>query len=429
MSRLDRPGAGGDTNGNEFNSASAKRKRYSSQYWPLGSASWNGAVSDLRRGLQAVRQSGDGPGVRHDRAGTVVPPSDGDARSSRVRRALDSGRGRIRRPASCLCHGGSRADAYRDPRRVVPGAPDSVGGTACDRVGSVRTPCRSALVSVYRTADQVFSAPRAQDGAGVELRRAFPGPQFDQIDPFLLLDEMGPIDFVPGDTRGFPPHPHRGFETGTYLLSGEMQHRDSWGNSGILRPGDVQWMTAGSGLVHSEMPAADLLRQGGRLHGFQLWVNLPRKDKMIAPRYQDTPSDRIPVVENDEGTVVVRVIAGESLGARGVIETRIPIQYLHVTAAPSAEFEQPVPGDLTALVYVIEGEGEFGGSPARAHQAVVLNRSGDIVRAVNQGSKLLSFLLIAGDPLGEPVARRGPFVMNTREEVLQAVEDFRSGRM
>ena len=283
--------------------------------------------------------------------------------------------------------------------------------------------------STYRSAAQVFTAPRAQDGAGVELRRAFPGPVFDQLDPFLLLDEMGPTDFAPGDRRGFPPHPHRGFETVTYLLSGEMQHRDSWGNSGLLHAGDVQWMTAGSGLVHSEMPGADFSRQGGRLHGFQLWVNLPRDQKMAAPRYQDTPSARIPVVENSEGTVVVRVIAGESLGEKGVIETRIPIQFLHVTAAPGAEFVQAIPRNLTALAFVIEGAGEFGGSPAAASQVVVLDRAGDTVRIVNTGTKLLSFLLLAGQPLGEPVVRHGPFVMNTREELLQAVDDFRSGRM
>ncbi|HEY9247810.1 MAG TPA: pirin family protein, partial [Rariglobus sp.] len=231
------------------------------------------------------------------------------------------------------------------------------------------------------------------------------------------------------DTRGFPPHPHRGFETVTYMLSGEIQHRDSWGNSGLIRPGDVQWMTAGSGLVHSEMPGADFIRQGGRLHGFQLWINLPSKDKMMPPRYQDTPCARIPVAENDEGTVIVRVIAGESLGVKGVIETRIPIHYLHVTIAPGAEFIQTIPRSETALAYVIEGEGEIGGSAAHESQVVLLNRAGDIVRAVNTGQKLLSFLLIAGEPLDEPVARYGPFVMNTRDEVLQAVEDFRTGRM
>src|ERR1017187_10190889 len=145
----------------------------------------------------------------------------------------------------------------------------------------------------YRSVSRVFTAPRASDGDGVDLRRAFPGPSLEDFDPFLLLDQMGPMDLAPGKARGFPPHPHRGFETVTYLLSGEMQHRDSWGNRGVLRPGDVQWMTAGSGLVHSELPGESLVREGGRLLGFQLWINLPGRDKMIAPRYQDTAAERI----------------------------------------------------------------------------------------------------------------------------------------
>ena len=188
----------------------------------------------------------------------------------------------------------------------------------------------------FRAVSRVFTAPRAQDGDGVDLRRAFPGNALMDIDPFLLLDQMGPMDSGPGEARGFPPHPHRGFETVTYLLSGEMQHRDSWGNHGLLGPGDVQWMTAGSGLVHSEMPGERFTREGGRLHGFQLWINLPRRDKMIAPRYQDTPSARIPVARG-EG-VSVRVIAGESLGTKGVIETRIPILYLDVTLDSGRRF-------------------------------------------------------------------------------------------
>jgi quercetin 2,3-dioxygenase len=283
--------------------------------------------------------------------------------------------------------------------------------------------------ATHRAATRVYTAPRASDGDGVDLRRAFPGPAVADLDPFLLLDEMGPVDFVPGDRRGFPPHPHRGFETVTYLLSGEIEHRDSWGNQGLIRAGDVQWMTAGSGLVHSEMPGTEFARRGGRLHGFQLWVNLPRAGKMAPPRYQDMPSARIPVASNAEGTVTVKVIAGESLGTKGVIETRIPILYLHVTVAPGVEFTQFVPRGENALAFVIEGEGEFAGSPAGESQVVLLDRGGDTVRIVNIGKKLLSFLLLAGTPLGEPVARYGPFVMNTREEVVQAVDDFRNGRM
>jgi redox-sensitive bicupin YhaK (pirin superfamily) len=281
----------------------------------------------------------------------------------------------------------------------------------------------------FRAATRVFTAPRAQDGDGVDLRRAFPGATMTDLDPFLLLDQMGPMDVAPGEARGFPPHPHRGFETVTYLLSGEFQHRDSWGNHGLLRPGDVQWMTAGSGLVHSELPGESLVRDGGRLHGFQLWINLPRKNKMVPPRYQDTPAQRIPVARSEDGSATVKVIAGESLGTKGVIETRIPILYLHVTLEPGAGFTQQVPRTQNAFAFVIEGEGDFAGSRASQYQVALFDRSSDAVRIVNSGKTSLSFLLIAGEPIGEPVARYGPFVMNSREEVLQAVEDYREGKM
>jgi redox-sensitive bicupin YhaK (pirin superfamily) len=284
-------------------------------------------------------------------------------------------------------------------------------------------------MSAYRQVARVYTAARSRDGDGMELRRAFPGAALMDSDPFLLLDEMGPMEFAPGDPRGFPPHPHRGFETVTYLLAGEMQHRDSWGNRGILRPGDVQWMTAGSGLVHSEMPGKDLVRDGGRLHGFQLWVNLPRQDKMIAPRYQDTSSERIPVARNPEGTVSAKVIAGEAMGVAGVIETRIPILYLHLTIAPGASYAQPVPAGENAFAYVIAGEAAFGATPAKSGQFAVFDRGGQAVDIVNPGASALELLLIAGQPIGEPVVRYGPFVMNSKEEVAKAVEDYRDGRM
>ena len=285
----------------------------------------------------------------------------------------------------------------------------------------------TAETTKSRSVSRVFTAPRAQDGDGVDLRRAFPGTALMDIDPFLLLDQMGPMDSAPGKARGFPPHPHRGFETVTYLLSGEMQHRDSWGNHGLLGPGDVQWMTAGSGLVHSEMPSDRFVKEGGRLHGFQLWINLPRRDKMIPPRYQDTAAARIPVAT--ASGVSVKVIAGESLGVKGVIETRIPILYLHATLEPGATFIQEIPKTENAFAFVIEGEGSFAGTAAGKYQVAVFDRSADSVTVTNQGSAPLSFLLIAGEPIGEPVARYGPFVMNSREEIVQAAEDFRSGRM
>jgi quercetin 2,3-dioxygenase len=274
-----------------------------------------------------------------------------------------------------------------------------------------------------------FPAAIAHDGDGVDLRRAFPGAQVSEIDPFLLLDEMGPTDLAPGAARGFPPHPHRGFETVTYLLSGEMQHRDSWGNRGVLRAGDVQWMTAGSGLIHSELPGEGLIRDGGLLHGFQLWVNLPRRDKMLKPRYQDTTSDRIPVAVSPDGTIQVKVIAGEALGVRGVIDTRIPILYLHATLNPGAEFVQPVPKSANTFLYIVSGTAEVGETRLEGGEIALLDHGGETIRTRNTGNGNLSILLVAGEPIGESVIRYGPFVMNSKEEIVQAVDDYRAGRM
>jgi quercetin 2,3-dioxygenase len=274
-----------------------------------------------------------------------------------------------------------------------------------------------------------FPAAVAHDGDGVDLRRAFPGAQVSDIDPFLLLDELGPTDLAPGAARGFPPHPHRGFETVTYLLAGEMQHRDSWGNHGILRAGDVQWMTAGSGLIHSELPGEGLVRDGGLLHGFQLWINLPRRDKMLKPRYQDTAAATIPVAVSPDGTVQVKVIAGEALGTRGVIDTRIPILYLHATLTPGADFVQSVPKTANTFLYIVSGEAEVGGTRLPAGQIALLDRSGETIRIQNVADSNLGILLLSGEPIGESVVRYGPFVMNSKEEIVQAVDDYRNGRM
>ncbi|HLG95111.1 MAG TPA: pirin family protein [Bryobacteraceae bacterium] len=267
------------------------------------------------------------------------------------------------------------------------------------------------------------------EGGGVQIHRAFPIPQLDDIDPFLLMDRMGPIDYRPGDNTGFPGHPHRGFETVTYLLSGQMQHKDSFGNSGMLNPGDVQWMTAGSGLVHSEMPGADLVRTGGRLEGFQLWVNLPRRDKMSPPHYQELKAAQIPEAGSDG--VRVKVVAGESQSIRGPIQSRTPILYLHVTLKPSANFTQPLPRTYNAFAYIVGGEVQFHGSSEPQHEdrLVLFSHDGDQVSFTNPGTQPASVLLVAGEPIGEPVARHGPFVMNTRQELVQAFEDYRSGKM
>jgi len=289
------------------------------------------------------------------------------------------------------------------------------------------------VLTKYRPVSRIVEALQTVEGDGVPIRRVFPARAIEDIDPFLLLDEMGPLELAPGSHVGFPDHPHRGFETVTYVLEGQMEHRDSCGNHGILGPGDVQWMTAGAGLVHSEMPGSELQRNGGRLHGFQLWVNLPRRDKMAARQYQELPGSRIPAAWDAARRVAVRILAGESLGAHAAIQTRTPIAFLHFTLEPGATHQQPVPQSWNAFAYVIDGEMDFGansGAVAAGHMAV-FSRDGDAVTLSNPAgaARRSSALLIAGEPLGEPVARYGPFVMNTRQEIVQAVDDYRNGRM
>src|SRR5205085_3625052 len=279
----------------------------------------------------------------------------------------------------------------------------------------------------------VVNSIETLEGAGFLVRRPFPKASLSEFDPFLLLDEMGPMTLAPGKAKGAPDHPHRGFETVTYLLSGEMEHKDSQGHAGKLSAGDVQWMTAGAGVVHSEMPSAEFQRTGGTLHGFQLWVNLPRQNKMMQPRYQDIPAARIRTAQTQDGLVTVRVIAGEALGARAVVETVTPIMYLHFTIRPGGQVLQSVPQGYNAFAYIVDGAGLFGADVERAAQGqmVMFSQDGDEVLIENpaDAGAPLELLLIAGVPLNEPVARYGPFVMNTEEEIYQAVEDFRSGRM
>jgi redox-sensitive bicupin YhaK (pirin superfamily) len=201
-----------------------------------------------------------------------------------------------------------------------------------------------------RNVKSVITAHRQTEGGGFVVRRPFPTGGLPLVDPFLLLDEMGPVDYAPGEAVGAPDHPHRGFETVTYVLEGEMEHQDSAGRRGALGPGDVQWMTAGRGVVHSEMPSRNVQQTGGRVHGFQLWVNLPARDKMMAPRYQEIGRAQIPVAESADGLAKVRVIAGEALGARAVIDTRTPIVYQHWTLAPGARITQPLAPEMRAAV-------------------------------------------------------------------------------
>lgn len=284
-----------------------------------------------------------------------------------------------------------------------------------------------------RTVAGIINSVETLEEAGFLVRRPFPKSSFSEFDPFLLLDELGPINLKPDQAKGAPDDPHRGFETVSYVLEGRLEHKDSEGHAGLLNPGDVQWMTAGAGVVHSEMPESEFARIGGRMHGIQLWVNLPQRDKMTPPRYQEIPAMQIPVAQTENGSVQVRVIAGEALGAKAVIETRTPIIYLHFTLQPGAAIVQPVPKEYNAFAYVLDGSGLFGIEQEHGDdgQMVIFAQDGEEVAIANppDAQQALDLLLIAGIPLNEPVVRYGPFVMNTEAEIMQALEDYQNGRM
>jgi quercetin 2,3-dioxygenase len=285
-----------------------------------------------------------------------------------------------------------------------------------------------------RSISHIVNSVETAEGEGFIVHRAFPTNNFLDFDPFLLLDEIGPKDLTPGEAKGASDHPHRGFETVTYLLEGQFEHKDSRGNAGKLGPGAVQWMTAGAGVVHSEMPEKEFAETGGPLHGFQLWVNLPKQDKMIKPRYQEVSSPKIPLGRSNDSLVTVKVIAGEALGASAVIETRTPIMYLHFTLQPGASIIQSVPKEYNTFAYVIGGQGLFGLDNRQLvyrGQMVIFDRDGEkvVIKAPGDTKSPLDVLLIGGRPLNEPVVRYGPFVMNTKGEIFQAITDYQNGLM
>ena len=288
-----------------------------------------------------------------------------------------------------------------------------------------------------RSVLQIIKSETTQDGEGVTLNRSFPNSCISEFDPFLLLDEMGPMDVKPGNQKGFPDHPHRGFETVTYLLNGKFEHKDSQGHAGTISAGDVQWMTAGSGVIHSEMPEKEFSKNRGKLHGFQLWVNLPKSNKMMKPRYQEIPQSRIPSgTTKESGNVTVKVIAGESLGAKAVIDTITPIMYLHFKLEPGARITQPVPEEYNAFAYVIKGKALFeqinnSNKIIERENLVIFDKDGKevYIQAAKESKDPLELLLIGGIPLREPIARYGPFVMNTQQEIYQAIEDYRGGKL
>jgi len=295
------------------------------------------------------------------------------------------------------------------------------------------------LGDTVRPVVSLTTAPHGFEGEGFPVRRAFAGVDLRLLDPFIHLDQMGEVEYAPGEPKGTPWHPHRGFETVTYLMDGTFEHQDSNGGGGLITNGDTQWMTAGGGILHIEKPPEALVTSGGLFHGIQLWVNLPREQKLVAPRYQDLRGESVGLLASADAGALVRIIAGEVAG-HGVIHqgpgsTYTPMTMLHATVSPGATLSIPWNAELNALAYVLSGDGYAGADrrPVRTGQLVVFG-AGDAVTvtaADTQDSRhpSLEVLLLGGRPIREPVAWGGPFVMNTKVEVLQAFEDFQAGRL
>ncbi len=301
---------------------------------------------------------------------------------------------------------------------VLPRVAEPDAGTAAER--PVRT---------------VTTAPQGYEGEGFPVRRAFAGVDLQQLDPFIHMDQMGEVEYAPGEPKGTPWHPHRGFETVTYMIDGIFRHQDSNGGGGLITNGDTQWMTAGGGILHIEEPPEEVVMKGGLFHGFQLWVNLPASLKMTTPRYQDIRAGQVRLLSSPDGGALLRVIAGELGGHQGPGATHTPITIVHATLSPGAQVRLPWRQDFNALAYVLAGSGTVGADhrPISAGQLAAFG-PGDVL-TVGAGqrqdgpSDQLDVLLLGGQPIREPVAAYGPFVMNTRAELVQAFEDFQAGRL
>jgi redox-sensitive bicupin YhaK (pirin superfamily) len=306
-----------------------------------------------------------------------------------------------------------------------------------------RIPRPDPRSSPDREVGRVTTAPAGFEGEGFPVFRAFAGASLAEIDPFVHMDQMGEVDYAPGEPRGTSWHPHRGFETVTYMIDGVFDHRDSNGGGGRITDGDTQWMTAGAGILHIERPPEFLVASGGLFHGIQLWVNLPAANKWNPPRYQDLRGREAVLLTSPDGGALVRLIAGELAGHTGPGSTFTPITMLHATVSPGAELVLPWRADFSALVYVLAGRGSVGPArqPLGAHQLAVLGRARRVPGGATDAVRLsadaeqdsrhpdLEVLVLGGRPIGEPVVHYGPFVMNTREEIAQALEDFQKGRL
>ena len=309
----------------------------------------------------------------------------------------------------------------------------AAAGTAAAGSGTAPTaPAAPAGAATLRPLAKLIRSQRTMEGAGFPVRRPFPTAAMRNIDPFVLLDEMGPIDWAPGKALGAPAHQHRGFETVSYILQGGVEHADSLGHRGSLRAGDVQWMTAGRGIVHAEMPPAEMRAAGGRMHGFQIWVNLPKRLKMTEPRYQEVLGSDFPEARSAYGLAKVRVIAGSALGVNARIDVHTPIVYQHWVLQPGAQIDQPIGADHNACLYVFAGAGSVGAErSAVADGEMAIFGAGDTVRmAVPADAKApMQALLLAGVPHGDPIVQYGPLVMNDMDEIKQAFADYRAGNM
>ncbi|WP_067681049.1 pirin family protein [Nocardia miyunensis] len=297
-----------------------------------------------------------------------------------------------------------------------------------------RVPAPDPAVMSQRPVRSVTTAPTGFEGEGFPVRRAFAGVSLADLDPFIHMDQMGEVEYAPGEPKGTPWHPHRGFETVTYIIDGTFEHQDSHGGGGTISNGDTQWMTAGSGILHIEKPPESLVISGGMFHGIQLWVNLPRANKFNAPRYQDIRGGQATLLSSEDGGALLRVIAGELDGHAGPGSTFTPISLVHTTISPGARLNLPWNRGFNALAYVLAGVGTVGEDQRPIHKGqLAVFGPGDAL-TLTAGTSApaaepnLEVLLLGGAPIREPVAHYGPFVMNTRAELMQAFEDYQAGR-
>ena len=302
-----------------------------------------------------------------------------------------------------------------------------------DTLTLTRVP-RAGLGDVERPVLGITTAPQGFEGEGFPVRRAFAGIATKLLDPFIMMDQMGEVEYAPGEPKGTSWHPHRGFETVTYIMDGAFQHQDSHGGGGFIKDGATQWMTAGGGILHIETPPVELVRSGGTFHGVQLWVNLPGHQKMTDPAYQNLEGGDVTLLSSEDGGALLRVIAGDVAGNKGPGSTRTPITLVHASVSPGAALSMPWEPTFNSLVYVLSGRGRIGvdGQPISTGQTAVLGAGDHLtIRAddTQEGRHPnLEVLLLGGEPIREPVAQYGPFVMNTRAQLQQAVDDFNAGR-